>query len=106
MDFLIKIFKALANENRVRMINLLLDGKEKEIGALADTLKLPYKTVARSMKILEHANMISSRRWGGYVYYVLKRDAGLEYNKFIYEMVKKRYSNPEDNSRILKKARK
>jgi DNA-binding transcriptional ArsR family regulator len=106
MDFLIKIFKALANENRVRMINLLLDGKEKEIGALADTLKLPYKTVARSMKILEHANMISSRRWGGYVYYVLKRDTGLEYNKFIYEMVKKRYSSPEDNSRILKKVRK
>jgi len=93
MDFLIKIFKALANENRVRMINLLLDGKEKEIGAFADTLKLPYKTVARSMKILEHANMVSSRRWGGYVYYVLKRDAGLEYNKFIYEMVKKRYSS-------------
>jgi len=106
MDFLIKIFKALANENRVRMINLLLDGKEKEIGVLADTLKLPYKTVARSMKILEHTNLVGSRRWGGYVYYVLKRDAGLEYNKFIYEMVKKRYSSPEDNSRILKKARK
>jgi DNA-binding transcriptional ArsR family regulator len=36
MDFLIKIFKALANEHRVRILNTLIDSNEKEISELAD----------------------------------------------------------------------
>jgi len=93
MDFLVKIFKALANENRVRAIHLLLDGKEREIGVIAEILCLPYKTVARNMKILEHANIVSSRRWEGSVFYALKKEPSLEFNRFVYDMVKKRYAS-------------
>jgi DNA-binding transcriptional ArsR family regulator len=67
MDFLIKIFKALANEHRVRLLNILIDSNEKEIAELADQLKLPYKTAARNLKILEQSNLVISRRRQGLV---------------------------------------
>jgi DNA-binding transcriptional ArsR family regulator len=91
MDFLIKIFKALANEHRVRLLNILIDSNEKEIAELADQLKLPYKTAARNLKILEQSNLVISRRRQGLVYYSAKNDNRLEYNKMIFKIIKKRH---------------
>ncbi|NWF93989.1 MAG: winged helix-turn-helix transcriptional regulator [Syntrophaceae bacterium] len=94
MDFLVKIFKALANEHRVQLLRLLLGGQEKEISELARTLRLPYKTVARNLKILEQTNLVSSRRWKGMVYYSLRNDPDLEYNRLLYGMISKRFNRP------------
>jgi predicted transcriptional regulator len=102
MDFLTKLFKAMANEHRVRILYILLTNSEKEISELSYQLKLPYKTVARNLKILEQANLLNSRRWKGLVYYTVKSDERLEYNNFIYKMVNNRYNK----SRFLKKVRK
>lgn len=91
MDFLVKIFKALSNQHRISLLHLLKDG-EKEISPLANQLKLPYKTVARNLKILERTNLIISRRWKGLVYYSLRNEDRLEYNKALYDLIEKRHS--------------
>ncbi len=52
MDFLMKIFKALANEHRVKLLHTLMEKGEKEISELAQETGIPYKTAARNLKIL------------------------------------------------------
>ena len=91
MDFLIKIFKALANEHRVKLLHTLMKKGEKEISELAHEIGIPYKTAARNLKILEQTNLIISRRWQGLVYYSLRSEPGLEYNKTLYNLILKRY---------------
>jgi len=90
MDFLVKIFKALANQHRIDLLYLLRNG-EKEISELTKELRLPYKTVARNLKILERTNLVNSRRWKGLVYYSLRDEERLEYNKTLYDLIGKRY---------------
>jgi ArsR family transcriptional regulator, lead/cadmium/zinc/bismuth-responsive transcriptional repressor len=91
MDFLTKIFKALANEHRVKLLYTLMKKGEKEISELAHEIGIPYKTAARNLKILEQTNLIISRRWQGLVYYSLRNEPGLEYNKILYNLILKRY---------------
>ena len=91
MDFLIKIFKALANEHRVKLLHILMKKVEKEISELAHEIGIPYKTAARNLKILEQTNLVVSRRWEGLVYYSLRSEPGLEYNKTLYSLIQKRY---------------
>jgi ArsR family transcriptional regulator len=91
MDFLIKIFKAVANEHRVKLLHILMKKGEKEISELAHEIGIPYKTAARNLKILEQTNLVLSRRWQGLVYYSLRNEAGLEYNKALYNLILKRF---------------
>jgi len=91
MDFLIKIFKALANEHRVKLLHTLMKKGEKEISELAREISIPYKTAARNLKILEQTNLVISRRWQGLVYYSLRNEPGLEYNKTLYQLIQRRY---------------
>jgi DNA-binding transcriptional ArsR family regulator len=91
MDFLIKIFKALANEHRVKLLHTLMKKGEKEISELAHEIGIPYKTAARNLKILEQTNLVISRRWQGLVYYSLRNEPGLEYNEALYNLILKRY---------------
>jgi DNA-binding transcriptional ArsR family regulator len=91
MDFLIKIFKALANEHRVRLLHTLMKKGEKEISELAREIGIPYKTAAKNLKILEQTNLVLSRRWQGLVYYSLRNEPGLEYNKTLYNLILKRF---------------
>jgi DNA-binding transcriptional ArsR family regulator len=64
---------------------------EKEISELAQEISIPYKTAARNLKILEQTNLVISRRWQGLVYYSLRNEPGLEYNKTLYDLILKRY---------------
>ena len=91
MDFLIKIFKALSNEHRVKLLHILMKKGEKEISELAHEIGIPYKTAARNLKILEQTNLVISRRWQGLFYYSLRDEPGLEYNKTLYNLILKRY---------------
>jgi ArsR family transcriptional regulator len=91
MDFLIKIFKALSNEHRVRLLHILMKKGEKEISEMAREIGIPHKTAARNLKILEQTNLVISRRWQGSVYYSLRSEPGLEYNKTLYSLIQKRY---------------
>lgn len=90
MDFLVKIFKALANEHRIELLHLLQKG-EKEISELSKHMRLPYKTVARNLKILERTNLVVSRRWQGMVYYSLRDERHLNYNNILFNVIENRY---------------
>ena len=90
MDYLLQLFKGLANETRLKIVELLLDGREYSIEDIANKLKIPFATCCRNLKIMERVYLIESRRKLGYVFYRLNKPDKHMYNKLIVELVKLR----------------
>ena len=89
MDLLIKLFKSLANEKRVKIVKILLENEWITLTSIVDELQLPYKTVARNLKILEKAGLVKSRIMKGLAYYSLDNKPDYYYNKKLIEIIDK-----------------
>ena len=64
----LKIYKALADETRLRMVRLLLRGS-LNVNEMIDILSMGQSRVSRHLKILAEADLVSSRREGTWIYY-------------------------------------
>ena len=62
------VFKAMADENRVRILRLLHSG-EKCACILLDDLKIAQPTLSHHMKILCDAELVNGRKVGKWMYY-------------------------------------
>lgn len=62
------IFKALADETRLRILCLLLEG-ELCVCDLMEVLQLPQSTVSRHLAYLKNAGWLDDRRCGVWMYY-------------------------------------
>lgn len=69
MEKSVEVFKALAEETRLRIMHLLITS-EKELCCceLTDSLEEPQYNVSRHLKILKQAGLIGERREGRWVY--------------------------------------
>ncbi len=65
-----RIFKALSDETRVRILCLLLDG-ELCVCDLMAVLQLPQSTVSRHLSYLKNTGWVEDRRCGVWMYYSL-----------------------------------
>ena len=90
MDFLLKLFKSLANEKRLKIIEVLIEHKEMTLESIARKLNLPYKTVARNLKILENAGLVTSQILQGIAYYSLNDTPDLSYNRNLLNLIRVR----------------
>ncbi len=70
MENVIKIFKALGDYNRLRIIKMLENG-ELCVCEITDILSLSISSVSKHLSILSNANLIKSRKKGKWVYYRL-----------------------------------
>ncbi len=68
MRDLMEITKALADENRVRVV-CALKGRELCVCQIIDLLGLAPSTVSKHMAILKHARLVESRKEGRWIYY-------------------------------------
>lgn len=69
------IFKALGDEIRLRLVNLLLQtGKELCVCEMVDALALPQYQISKHLTILKNAGLLLARRKGTWVYYRLDRE--------------------------------
>ncbi|MCX7661814.1 MAG: metalloregulator ArsR/SmtB family transcription factor [Candidatus Omnitrophica bacterium] len=93
MDYLLQIFKAVANETRVKIIELLMDNEEHKIEEIAERIKIPFATCCRNLKILERVYIVNSKRKGGYVFYSLNKPDTHIYNRRIFELINLREKN-------------
>ncbi|APG25177.1 MAG: metalloregulator ArsR/SmtB family transcription factor [Syntrophotalea acetylenica] len=64
------LFKALAHDTRLRILNLLLDG-EVCVCHIMEILQLPQSTASRHLGILKNAGLVMDRRSGTWVHYSL-----------------------------------
>ena len=67
-----RLFKALADDTRLRIIALLSHG-ELCVCHLQEALELPQPNVSRQLGILRAAGLVQHRRQGSWVYYRLLR---------------------------------
>ena len=65
-----KIFKALADETRLRILALLLEG-ELCVCEIIAALELPQSTVSRHLAYLRNSGWVLDRRQGVWMYYRL-----------------------------------
>ena len=58
---LMKILKAVANENRFEILKCLLKDKELSVGDLAELINSPFRSVSGDLSILRRAGLVKSR---------------------------------------------
>ena len=68
LDGLEKLFLALSDKTRLRLLALMVDG-EVSVGYLADTLGESQPKISRHLAYLRSAELVSTRRDGKWVYY-------------------------------------
>lgn len=71
------VFKALCDENRVKILTLLLTG-EKCACVLLDDLRITQPTLSHHMKILCDSGMVVGRKEGKWMHYSISED-GVNY---------------------------
>jgi ArsR family transcriptional regulator len=72
MEEIVRQFKALSDETRLRILHLLLCG-ELCICHLVDVLDLPQSTISRHMAYLKNAGLVTDRRESVWIYYSLAK---------------------------------
>ncbi len=89
MDFLLRMMKALANETRIKIIEILITDKQLSLGEIAAQINRPYKTIAGHLKNLEKAGFLKTHHWRGEVLYALNTSGNLQYNRQLIGLIKK-----------------
>ncbi len=70
MDNVIKLYKALADENRLRIMNLLRRG-ELCVCKITEVLSMPQSRASRHLSYLKNAGLVRDRRDGLWIHYSL-----------------------------------
>jgi ArsR family transcriptional regulator, arsenate/arsenite/antimonite-responsive transcriptional repressor len=77
LESLTLLMQALGDENRIRIINLLLAREELCVCDIQSVLAVPQTRVSRHLNILKSAGVVSARRDARWMYYALRRDTVL-----------------------------
>jgi len=75
-----RIFKALSDETRLRILSLLSVGKELCVCDLMAVMEMPQSTVSRHLAYLRNANLVNDRRQGIWMHYKTANSHGLVKN--------------------------
>ncbi len=73
----IQILKALADETRLRIVNIL-SVKEFCVCEIQEILSMSEPRISRHLRILKTAGLVSSKEEGRWVFYTLQPDPKLE----------------------------
>lgn len=87
MDEVLKGLKAIADENRLKIIKLLLT-KNYCVGALANQLNISESAVSQQLKILREADLVMGEKKGYYVHYMVKTENMKQIGDYIIELGK------------------
>jgi ArsR family transcriptional regulator len=87
----VQLYKALADETRLRILALLLSEGELCVCDIIAALKLPQSTTSRHLGHLRKAGWVNDRRCGLWIYYSI-RDSGANQKELI-PLLKKQLLN-------------
>ena len=83
-----RVFRAFADESRVRVLELLCGGEQCAC-VLLDDLKISQPTLSHHMKILCDSGLVKSRKVGNWRYYSIDPE-GCEYGSRLLKLLAKR----------------
>lgn len=90
MDPLLRLMKALANETRLEIMQLLIRDRQLALHEITKHIHRPYKTIAWHLKNLEKAGLLRTWYWKGEVYYAIHTSGNERYNRQIIALLKRR----------------
>ena len=72
-----RVFKALADPNRLRLLSLIAshEGGEACVCDISEFVSVNQPTISHHLKVLRNAGLVSSRRRGTWVHYWVNTDA-------------------------------
>jgi len=94
---LIEIFKALGDENRIRILNLLIR-QELCVCEIETLLDMTQSNASRHLNKLKSAGVITSEKKSQWVYYRVDNKF-IEENNLLYEFIKNKM---DENTQLLK----
>jgi len=94
---LIEIFKALGDENRIRILNLLIR-QELCVCEIETVLDITQSNASRHLNKLKSAGVITSEKKSQWVYYRVDNKF-IEKNNLLYEFLKNKI---DENTQLLK----
>jgi len=94
---LIKVFKALSDETRVRMLKLLFEG-EICVCEIMQVMEISQSRASRNLGILKDAGLLNDRRDGQWVHYSLNKQSVAKYSGLL-ELLN---SSLDDDKTILR----
>jgi len=74
MELIAEIFKALSDNNRLKVVIALTKKEELCACDIINIMDVTGATVSRHMSILLHSSIVKSRKEGRWVYYTLNRN--------------------------------
>lgn len=83
---LVNVFKALGDETRIKIVELLIDG-EKCGCRLIESLDIPQPTLSHHTKILCDSGVLDSRKDGKWTYYKISSEVVNEIKTYIDTLV-------------------
>lgn len=69
MRKLARLFKALGNEKRLEILQLLSKKKEMSVEEIADKINLSFKSTSKHLILLEQLDLLERQKKGASVYY-------------------------------------
>ena len=88
MEYFIKLFKALSDLTRLRIVYLLINAKsELCICELMEALNIPQYNISKHMKELKHAGLVKERKEGRFVFYTLL-ECCCDFSKSVFDAVR------------------
>lgn len=66
---LLTFIKALASESRIRILLLFMDGEERTVNVIAETVGLGQSTTSEHLAAMRRAGLLVSRKENREVYY-------------------------------------
>jgi ArsR family transcriptional regulator, arsenate/arsenite/antimonite-responsive transcriptional repressor len=91
MEKLLDVLKALSDETRLRILNLLYE-RELCVCDIMETLQIPQAKASRHLIYLKNAGLVKDRKYAQWAYYSISKDERL---KFIDSLVYDNLRNQE-----------
>ncbi|MBU0534163.1 MAG: metalloregulator ArsR/SmtB family transcription factor [Candidatus Omnitrophica bacterium] len=88
MRQLTKVFKALSDETKLRILKILQERNEICVCEIMQALNISQSRASRNLGILKNAGFITDRRDGLWVYYSINKEKVNEYHIAINKLIK------------------
>lgn len=81
MRYLVKTFKALSDETKIRILKILEERDELCVCEIMQALDISQSRASRNLGILKDAGLVKDRREGTWIFYSLNPEKGAQYSQ-------------------------
>ena len=80
--------KAIASESRIKMLLLFMDGQERTVNQIAETVGLGQSTTSEHLAIMKRSGLLTAKKQGKEVYYQPNRSQILHHLETLSNLLK------------------